>query len=215
MRVRVADSADIPTIRRLIEASVRELQAGDYTAAQIEGALATVFGVDTQLIADGTYFVAERAWAPAPIVETRDSIVGLPPGAEIADAASARAGGATPPTVIGCGGWSRRRTLFGGDSWARREDTLLDPSRDAARIRAFFVHPSWARRGVGSAILVACEAAATAAGFSRLEMGATVTGVPLYRARGYAELGRLDVPLANGEVLPIVRMGKTIAVAGG
>ena len=158
----------------LIDASVRGLQGGDYTAAQIDGALATVFGVDTQLISDGTYFVAE----------------------------SLSAG------IVGCGGWSKRATLFGGDHWTRREDALLDPVRDPARIRAFFVHPDWARRGIGSAILDACERAAAAAGFTRFEMGATLTGVPLYRVHGYAETGRVDVPLSNGEVLPVVRMEK-------
>src|SRR5207253_9765722 len=99
----------------------------------------------------------------------------------------------------GCGGWNKRKTLFGSDHRARREDELLNSQKDAAKIRAFFVHPEWARRGIGSKILEICEHAAVAAGFQRFEMGATLTGVPLYQARGYVEIERTEVPLANGE----------------
>ncbi len=173
--IRLAAPADVPALRALIHASVRGLQASDYTPVQIEGALATVYGVDTLLIADGTYFVAESAAA-----------------------------------AVGCGGWSKRKTLFGGDHWSARHDDLLDPRRDAAKIRAFFVHPAWARRGIGSLILSACENAAMAAGFARFEMGATLTGVKLYETRGYAAVENLQVPLDNGESLAIVRMEKTI-----
>jgi GNAT superfamily N-acetyltransferase len=172
-RIRQAALQEVPILRTLIDLSVRGLQAEDYTATQIEGALATVYGVDTQLIVDGTYFVAEAN-----------------------------------STIIACGGWSKRKTLYGGDHCAGREDSLLAPPRDAAKIRAFFVHPAWTRRGIGSMILKACEAAARAEGFARLEMGATLTGVPLYRARGYVALEHLTVPLPDGESLPIVRMEK-------
>lgn len=153
---------------------MRVLQAGDYSPEQIEGALGTVFGVDTRLIEDGTYFVAD-------------------------------AGG----VLTGCGGWSKRRTLFGADRGAGREDTLLDPIRDAARIRAFFVHPDWSRRGIGSRILEACERDAVRAGFRRFELGATTAGERLYRVRGYVPVDRLETPLANGASLPIIRMQKT------
>jgi N-acetylglutamate synthase-like GNAT family acetyltransferase len=187
IRIRQAEAADIPVLRELIEASVRGLQAQDYTPTQLESALNTVYGVDSQLISDGTYFVAEAE-----------------PGE--AEPKSARREG----VVVGCGGWSKRKTLYGGDRWTGREDDLLDPVRDAAKIRAFFIHPEWARRGIGSKILESCEAAARAAGFSRFEMGATLTGVPMYRARGYVELEHLEVPLANGEKLPIVRMAKKV-----
>ncbi len=176
LTIRLATPADIPTLKDLIEASVRGLQTRDYTAVEIEGALASVFGVDTQLIADGTYFVAE-------------------PESDV---------------IAGCGGWSKRRTLFGADHWTHREDELLDPGTEPAKIRAFFVHPDWARRGVGTAILDACENAAIAAGFTRLEMGATLTGVPFYAARGYRASDRFNVPLSNGETLPIVRMKKSV-----
>jgi len=122
------------------------------------------------------------------------------------------------PLLVGCGGWSKRKTLYGGDRWKEqqpeREDSLLDPTKDAAKIRAFFVHPAWARRGIGGMILEACEAAAEAAGFRRLEMGATLTGVPFYRAKGYIELEPADVPLGDGFTLPIVRMGKSISASG-
>jgi GNAT superfamily N-acetyltransferase len=180
IRIRLATSTDIPVLRDLIDASVRGLQAQDYTPSQIEGALATVYGVDTQLIADGTYFAAEEESKP-------DSL------------------------IVGCGGWSKRRTLYGGDQWTGREADLLNPQQDAAKIRAFFIHPSWARRGIGTMILEACESAAQAAGFTRFEMGATLTGVALYQARGYTALENLEVPLGNGESLPIVRMEKRSA----
>jgi len=189
IRIRLAEAGDIPLLRELIEASVRGLQAGDYSAAQLESALRTVYGVDTQLIADGTYFAAEEMEAS---------------GGESSGAKSS--GGAL---LVGCGGWSKRKTLFGGDQFAGREDSLLDPATDAAKIRAFFVHPAWARRGIGGMILAACEAAAWAAGFRRLEMGATLTGVPFYRAKGYAELEAAEVPLGDGLTLPIVVMGKS------
>jgi GNAT superfamily N-acetyltransferase len=184
IRIRLAEARDIPSLRELIEASVRGLQLGDYSAAQLESALRTVYGVDTQLIADGTYFAAE---------ETESSGAAL---------------------LVGCGGWSRRKTLYGGDRWkelvAGREDSLLDPATEAAKIRAFFVHPDWARRGIGGMILEACEAAAWAAGFRRLEMGATLTGVPFYRKKGYVELEAVEAPLGDGLTLPIVRMGKVL-----
>jgi GNAT superfamily N-acetyltransferase len=186
--LRQATPADIPHLRELIEASVRALQAADYTPAQITGALESVYGVDTQLIADGTYFTVEVA-ASSPLLTNHSSLITAP---------------------IACGGWSKRKTLYGGDQYARREDSLLDPARDAAKIRAFFVHPQWARRGLGTMILEACEIAARAAGFTRLEMGATLSGVAFYRAKGYAPLENLQVPLSNGEMLPIVRMAKEI-----
>jgi GNAT superfamily N-acetyltransferase len=114
------------------------------------------------------------------------------------------------PAIAGCGGWSKRKTLYGSDHCAGREDALLDPQVDAAKIRAFFVHPAFARRGVGTKLLEVCETAAAAAGFRRFEMGSTLTGVPLYRARGYAEGERREVPLRPGLSLPIVHMEKRI-----
>ena len=110
----------------------------------------------------------------------------------------------------GCGGWSRRRTLFGSDHFPGREDALLDPARDAAKVRAFFVHPAFARQGVASLILTACEAAAAGEGFTRLEMGATLTGVPFYRSRGYQEVEAMEAQLPNGLRLPIVKMARAI-----
>jgi GNAT superfamily N-acetyltransferase len=175
MRLRLAEMADVPVLTGLITASVRILQAEDYTESQREGALASVFGVDTQLIADGTYFVAE-----------------------------------VEGTIVACGGWSKRKTLYGADHCEGREDSLLDPAVDAAKIRAFFVHPEWVRRGIGTRVLEACESAARQAGFKKFEMGATLTGVALYKARGYREVEKIGVPLGNGEILPIVRMAKGI-----
>jgi GNAT superfamily N-acetyltransferase len=112
--------------------------------------------------------------------------------------------------LAGCGGWSKRKTLYGGDQWRGREDSLLDPKRDAAKIRAFFIHPARARRGIGGMILEACESAAKESGFRRLEMGATLTGVPFYRSKGYLELEEAEVPMEGGLTLRIVRMAKDI-----
>ena len=182
--LRLATNQDIPTLHALIEASVRGLEAGDYTPAQIEGALGTVLGLDTQLIRDKTYFVAE-----ARDKDARDENV----------------------RIVGCGGWSKRRTLFGADRGPGRGPELLDPATDAAKVRAIFVHPEFARRGLGSLILAHVEAAAIAAGFRRFEMGSTLTGVPLYRLKGYVETERIAVPLGNGEVLPVVRMVKVVS----
>jgi GNAT superfamily N-acetyltransferase len=192
IRIRTATRDEVPVLRSLIEASVRELQAADYTEKQREAALRTVFGVDSRLIEDGTYLVADAS-------DASDTL-----GA----AAPRTAADSLKPAIAGCGGWSKRKTLFGGDQWSGREDSLLDPARDAAKIRAFFVHPAWARQGVGTLILNACESAARAAGFSRFEMGATLTGVKLFSVKGYVPLKRMDVPLDDGEVLPIVQMEK-------
>jgi GNAT superfamily N-acetyltransferase len=178
--IRLAQETDISVLHALIESSVRGLQAGDYTPAQIEGALGTVLGLDTQLIRDQTYFIAEA-------IPTKES---------------------EEPRLAACGGWSKRRTLFGADHGPGREPELLDPATDAAKVRAIFVHPEFVRRGLGSLILAHVEAAAQAAGFRRFEMGSTLTGVPLYRLKGYVEVERIAVPLQNGEALPIVHMVK-------
>jgi GNAT superfamily N-acetyltransferase len=172
-RLRKANSADIPALERLIDASVRGLQTQDYTPEQIDAALRTVFTVDSQLIADGTYFVVEQ-----------------------------------DGELIGCGGWSQRKTLCGGDHHAVRENVLMDPLQDAAKIRAIFVHPRLARKGIGSLLLKEAEEAAKAAGFRRLEMGATLTGVPVYLRRGYRVTEAMKVPLEEGVTLPVVRMEK-------
>jgi len=110
--------------------------------------------------------------------------------------------------IVGCGGWSKRKTLYGSDHWTGREDALLDPLRDAAKIRAFFIHPDWARRGVGGMILQACEDAARAAGFTRFEMGATLTGAKLFGVKGYVAVKPISIPLSNGESLPVLHMEK-------
>jgi GNAT superfamily N-acetyltransferase len=184
LTLRLARASDVPALHALIEASVRGLQKTDYTPEQIDGALGTVLGLDTQLVLDGTYFVMEAGNADGSIA------------------------------LAGCGGWSNRKTLFGSDHAPVREPDFLDPASDAAKIRAFFIHPDWARRGIGTKILEACESAARAAGFSRFEMGATLTGVPLYLARGYQMIERIEVPLRNGALLPIVRMAKSDMIVG-
>ena len=188
IHLRLAVPEDVPVLRELIEASVRGLQTEDYTPAQIEGALKTVFGVDSQLIADGTYIVAEAEADSGDRPRTANAPSGL--------------------MIVGCGGWSKRKTLYGSDHWTGREDAPLDPLRDAAKIRAFFIHPDWARRGVGSTILKACEDAAKSAGFTRYEMGATLTGAKLFGAKGYVAVKRISIPLVNGESLPVIHMEK-------
>lgn len=175
--IRLATTADIPALHQLIEQSIRGLQTNDYTPAQIQGAIGHALGLDTQLIADQTYFIAEPT--------------------------------AQPGVLAGCGGWSFRKTLFGSDHGPNRVVESLDPATDAAKIRAIFIHPDFARRGLGSLILAHCEDAAHQAGFQRFEMGSTLTGVPLYTLRGYQRLDQVDVPLPNGEVLPVIRMAKT------
>jgi GNAT superfamily N-acetyltransferase len=185
---RLATPADIPHLGPLIEASIRGLQTHDYSSTQIEHAIGTWLGLDTQLVADQTYFVVEVPTGPG----TSANPEHLP----------------TIGNLAACGGWSRRKTPFGSDHRPNRDDSFLDPRTDAAKIRAFFVHPAWARRGIGSRILELCEQAAQAEGFTRFEMGATLTGIPLYRRHGYTEQERIELPLANGETLPIVRMTK-------
>ena len=191
IHLRLAIPADIPVLQTLIDASVRGLQAQDYTPAQIEGALKTVFGVDSQLIADGTYIVAEANSDGNQRAEQK--VVKI------------------EPMIVGCGGWSKRKTLYGSDRWTGREDELLDPLRDAAKIRAFFIHPAWARQGIGGMILEACEAAARAAGFARYEMGATLTGAKLFGVKGYVAVKPISIPLMNGEVLPVIHMEKRVS----
>lgn len=173
LALRLAQAADIPALEELIPLSVHGLQSAHYSPAQMAAALGPVFGVDRQLISDGTCFVVE--------------------------------GGRQ---IVGCGGWSRRKAVFGGNRGRAGEDTALDPARDPARIRAFFVHPDWARRGIGRAILEACEKALQTAGFRQAVMVATLTGEALYAKLGYAVEERYEVPLSNGLMLPVVRMGK-------
>ena len=171
--LRLAREPDIPALETLIPLSVRTLQAAYYSPAQMEAALGPVFGVDGQLICDGTYFIAEQG-----------------------------------DRIAGCGGWSRRKAMFGGDRDRPGEDGMLDPKQDAARIRAFFIHPDFARRGIGRSILVACEAAIQKAGFQSAELVATLAGEPLYAAFDYTVTERYEVPMADGLTLPVVKMAK-------
>lgn len=172
-KIRKASPDDYIALTNLIALSARELSAQVYTAAQIEGALRGTYGVDSQLVNDGTYFVV---------------------GDE--------------KQIVGCGGWSRRRTIFGGDRFGQRDDAALDPRVDAAKIRAFFIHPEHARQGIAKLILTHCEAEAIAYGFSRFELVATLSGVPFYAAQGYERgvpiLHALDDALAI-EFVPMTK----------
>jgi len=173
--LRPATHADVPAIRALIAASVRGLSAGYYSPAQVEQALVHVFGVDTQLVDDGTYYVVEE-------------------GALLAAA----------------GGWSARRTLYGGDQMKGGEDPRLDPATDAARIRAFFVHPAMSRRGLARQLYERCEADAVRAGFRSFELMATLPGEPLYRALGFAAREPASAALPGGLTLPLLVMARPI-----
>jgi GNAT superfamily N-acetyltransferase len=172
---RLAREDDIPALDQLITVSVRSLLAAHYSSAQLDAALGPVFGVDSLLIRDGTFFAVDYEGQ-----------------------------------IIGCGGWSKRQTMYGGDRGRAGEDTKLDPRRDAARIRAFFIHPDWVRRGIGANILAACERAAIAAGFQKVELVATLAGEPLYAKFGYVVMERYDAPMPGGLGLAVVRMTKRL-----
>ncbi len=176
--LRLATQSDIPALNTLIAESARKLSAGYYSELQIESAIRYVFGVDSTLLDDQSYFVAE-------------------------------VGG----RVIGCGGWSQRRTLYGGDQRRVGAPERLDPSKDAARIRAFFVAPDFARCGVGTAILEQCIAAARVAGFRQLELMATLPGVPMYEARGFEQEAGVEDVLPDGTAIRFVRMRRPTDLA--
>ena len=173
--LRKATLDDVPRIEALIARSARGLSTADYRPSQIEGALRGAFGVDTQLLADETYFLAEE-----------------------------------DGRLVGCGGWSYRSTLFGSDARTDRDSSTLDPLTQAAKIRAFFIDPDSARRGIGSRLLERCEQEARANGFARVELMATLPGVKLYAARGYigADMVRFDV--GRGESIEFIPMQKTL-----
>ena len=175
-KVRTATLEDIDALQALIAVSARGLNREHYTPEQVESILKYVYGVDTQLIRDQTYYAVQDG-----------------------------------KTIIGCGGWSRRKTLYGGDQHkADAPDNLLDPATDAARIRAFFVHPDWARKGIGSILMRTCEQAAKQAGFRKMELMATLTGELLYARFGFEVVEETDVILADGNVMKVRRMTKTI-----
>jgi GNAT superfamily N-acetyltransferase len=173
---RLAALEDTGALQRLIAVSARSLNSEHYSPEQVESILKYVYGIDTQLIRDQTYFVVQHGKA-----------------------------------FIGCGGWSRRNTLYGGDQRkADAADNLLNPATDAARIRAFFVHPNWARKGIGSLLMRTCEQAAREMGFRRMELMATLTGELLYARFGFETVEEADVVLPDGNVMKVRRMTKDI-----
>lgn len=174
--LRSATPSDLDAIQSLIAASVRGLSAGYYSPEQVDSALRHMFGADSQLITDGTYYVIE----------------------------------ADGEGLAAAGGWSARRTLFGGDQMKEDEDPRLDPAADPARIRAFFVHPAWARRGLARRLFAHCQEAAWSAGFRRFELLATLPGEPLYAALGFQVSERVVVQLADGVGIPCARMARAI-----
>lgn len=172
---RIATPDDIPAIHALMARAIATNQQGFLTPAQV--ALShNVMGLDTQIIADGTYFLIERG-----------------------------------DTLVGCGGWSARATLYGGDtSIVARDPAPLDPATDAARVRAMYTDPDCVRQGIGRMILDLCEGAARGAGFGRAEMMATLSGEPLYRACGYVPIEYVETPPVEGVSVPLIRMGKVL-----
>ena len=174
MSIRTATDRDIPALQTLISDSARRLSVGYYSTVQIEACIKEVFGVDTQLIVDGSYYVIE-----------------------------------VDGELVAAGGWSARQTLYGGDQLKTGPDPLLNPQTDAARIRAFFVHPDWSRRGFARELYNRCSAAAWAAGFRSFELMATLPGEPLYIALGFTPRERVVVRLGDVEV-PFVRMARSI-----
>ena len=172
---RIATEADLPAIRALMDVAIAEHLKAFLDPAQVELSK-SIMGLDTQLIADRTYFLVEEG-----------------------------------NRLAGCGGWSRRATLYGGDhSTSQRNAALLDIATDAARVRAMYTHPDFARRGVGRLILQLCEGAAREAGFRSVELMATMSGEPLYKAAGYHQIERIIAASKDGVDVPGVRMGKTV-----
>ncbi len=169
---RLAMPDDISRLKSLMDVSIRELLKPFLSAPEIAASF-SVMGLDTQLIADKTYFVIEKDGA-----------------------------------LAGCGGWSRRATLFGGDHSKGRDAAFLKPGHDPARVRAMYTAPAFARQGVGRLILNLCEAAAAAEGFAQAELAATLAGEPLYRACGYEEIERIWADTPSGVRVPLIRMGK-------
>lgn len=164
-------------IQELIAESARRLSREHYSEDQIEAAIATVFGVDTTLIEDGTYFVVE-----------------------------------SDGKLVGCGGWSKRKTLFGGDQFASRNTGPIDPESEPAKIRAFFIHPDHARKGIARAILSRCEDEARVQGFRALELMATLPGIEFYKSCGFKETGNLDLDLTEGVKLELIPMRKALSI---
>jgi GNAT superfamily N-acetyltransferase len=166
---------DREAIKRLIAESARHLSRQHYSDRQIETAIATVFGVDTDLIEDGTYLVAEESGV-----------------------------------LAGCGGWSKRKTLYGGDQYTSRDAGYLDPATEFAKIRAFFIHPDHARKGIARAILARCEDEARAEGFRGRELMSTMPGIEFYKSCGFVPSGNFDLDLVDGVKLELMPMRKTI-----
>ena len=173
--LRNAVLADVPALQRLISRSGQELSLPYYTPVQAEAITRHVFGVDTQLIEDHTYFLIEQ-----------DDV------------------------VTACGGWSKRQTLFGGDQVKTGPDPLLDPARDPARVRAFFVDPARTRQGLGRRLMQECAEKARASGFKALELVSSLPGEPLYLASGFVICERFELSLPGGVQVPVSRMRRLL-----
>lgn len=175
MIIRRATIDERDAIKHLIEESARHLSRAHYNDAQIDAAIANVFGVDTTLIEDGTYFVVE-----------------------------------SEGVLVGCGGWSRRKTLFGGDQYSSRDTGYLDPASDFAKIRAFFIHPAHARKGIARALLGHCEKEVRAHGFRGIELLSTLPGIEFYKSCGFVEQGNFHLDLPGNVKLEFVPMRKKL-----
>ncbi|HJT30277.1 MAG TPA: GNAT family N-acetyltransferase [Pyrinomonadaceae bacterium] len=175
MIIRKAIMDERDSLQHLIAESARKLSREHYSDVQIEAAIETVFGVDTTLIEDGTYFVVE-----------------------------------SDGQIAGCGGWSKRKTLFGGDQYSSRDTGYIDPQTEPAKIRAFFIHPDHARKGVARLLLSRCEDEARAEGYRALELLSTLPGIEFYKSCGFVETGNLSLDLTDTVRLEFVPMRKEL-----
>lgn len=175
MKIRLAEIEEVDALNKLIKLSASTLCMHDYSKEVLENATQSIFGVDTELLEDKTYYVIEE-----------------------------------DNKFVACGGWSKRKTLLGGNQFKLRESGYLDPEKEAAKIRAFFVHPDYARRGLGKKLLNHCEEQAVASGFSTLEMMATLTGRKLYEAQGYLPKEEVNYELHTGISMTFIRMTKNM-----
>lgn len=196
--IRKAVAADLPEIERVMRVSMAALSAGFYDPEQTASAVRYIAAPDRQLVDDGTYFVAEET--PAGQLHSRTEIGSRAPVSL----------GDRETVIVACGGWSRRKKLFTGTDVQETVQGLLDPAADAARIRAMFVDPAYARRGLGRRILDASERDAYREGFRTFELMATLPGVPLYAACGYEEIERTTIELPDGTRLGTVLMRRCV-----
>jgi GNAT superfamily N-acetyltransferase len=175
INIRSSTQDEIEELNQLIILSAKMLSLGYYSNEEIEALNQYVFGVDSELVQDQTYFSVE--------IDSQK---------------------------VACGGWSKRATLFGGDQSNSRQNGILDPKNDAAKIRAFFVHPDFAKLGIGRQLLTHCENEAKKSGFKKAELMSTLPGVDFYAKQGYGGDHYVDYLLPNGIEVKLKPMTKIL-----